>query len=213
MLKPLHPGLQPLGIFDIEDDDTDVMKGGEVGIFEALNTTSDAYAADVFEYGLASVHVSLDKVTAVGNLYGLVDEGIAGYGTLFGSVIGMATGKGTGFGAQSTQGMVVIGPTTTAGSGKVTLWSKPGLYGVTSDAWVSAAQFNLGTINVALYGVAADGTNDGKLTTSSSSNGVAVAVAVGTVTDTSLVSTTTTAAGSTVSANEYKSVYLTGIQF
>ena len=38
------------------------------------------------------------------------------------------------------------------GSGKVTMWTKPGLYGVTSDAWTSSAEFDAATLNNDLYG-------------------------------------------------------------
>jgi hypothetical protein len=55
-----------------------------------------------------------------------MDEGSRGYGTLFGEVIGGITGK-------KTTG-VNYGPHTAEGSGKVTLWDKPGLYGVTLNA-------------------------------------------------------------------------------
>ena len=218
MLKPLHPGIQPLGIFDIEDNDIALVRGGEVGIFESLDYTTDAYAADVFQKG-PQVHVSLDKVSAAGKLYGLVDEGtsVAGessYGTMFGSIIGGTVGICTGFGTLATTGVTIVGPSTITGSGKVTLWSKPGLYGVTRHGWYDATQYTAGhALNVALYGVTADATNDGKLTTSATSNGVAVGVGVGAVSDASLVSTTNAAAGASAGTDEYNSIYLAGMQF
>lgn len=217
MLKPLHPGYMPLGIFDLEDDDHSLVKGGEVGVFQALDETTDAYAADVFQQG-PQVHLTLDKCTAAGNLYGLVDEGTStshgrGYGTYFGTQIGGAAGQGTGFGAMSTTGAVVIGPSTVKGSGKATLWTMPGLYGVTSDAWHLSAEFDAASLNSGIYGKAADGTYDGKLTTTSTSNGVKVALVVGPVSDASLVSTTLTQAASDgTDWDKFLAIYLTGVQ-
>lgn len=211
MLKLLQPGIEPLGQFDLEDDDVALVQGGEVGVFQALNVATDAYAADVFNVG-PTVHISLDRVAADGELYGLVDEGTSpGYGTLFGSLIGGTVGQGTGFGAQSTSGVVVIGPSTIRGSGKVTLWTKPGLYGTTVEAWTSEAEFAAAALNADIFGDAADGTNDGKLTTTSGGNGQQVALFVGPVTDRSLVSTTNTSAG-IASETEFAAVYLLGVQ-
>ena len=56
----------------------------------------------------------------------LLDEGTTGYGVLFGSVIGSPVGL-------STTG-TNLGPHTTAGSGKVTCWSYPGIYAISVDA-------------------------------------------------------------------------------
>ncbi len=209
-LKLLQPGIQPLGQFDLEDDDVALMVGGEVGIWEALDTATDAYAADVFQVG-PQVHVSLGDVANNGELYGLVDEGSTGYGTLFGTVIGSTVGQGTGFGTMSTTGVVTVGPSTVRGSGKVTMWTKPGLYGVTVDAWTSAVEFAAVALNGDIFGDAEDGTNDGKLTTTAGGNGQQVALSVGPVTDSSLVSTTNTAAG-VAASTEYLAIYLLGVQ-
>ena len=218
MLKPLHPGIEALGIFDLEDDDHSLVKGGEVAIFEALDEATDGYAADVFQVG-PRFQLSIGDVSAHSVMYGLVDEGTSsgdatntGYGTMFGSLIGGAAGQGTGFGAMSTTGVVVIGPSTLQGSGKATLWTKPGLYGVTEDGWRSTAIFTAATLNSALYGHAEDGTNDGKLTTTASGNGVAVALCIGPVRDSSLVTTTAIAAGKVDAETEYQAIYLTGVQ-
>lgn len=207
-LKLLQPGIEPLGQYDIEDDDISLMVGGEVGVFQALNVATDLYAADVFSVGPA-IHVTLDSVTNNGELYGLVDEGVTGYGTAFGTMIGTAIGKGTGFGAMATSGVVVIGPSTAVGSGKVTLWTKPGLYGVTADGFINSTQFGAATLNADIFGTTADGTNDGKLRTTSA--GQQVALFLGRVADTSLVSTTNAAAGGDAQI-EYAAIYLLGVQ-
>jgi hypothetical protein len=59
----------------------------------------------------------------------LADDGLAGYGTMFGETIGTPVGlsmTGTN-----------LGPHTAAASGKVTLWDKPGLYEVTVSSLAS----------------------------------------------------------------------------
>jgi hypothetical protein len=209
MLKLLQPGIEPLGQFDLEDDDIELVRGAEVGFFRALDVTTDAYAADVFQQG-PLLHIKLGDVLNDGELYGLVDEGTSPeYGTLFGSVIGVTAGQGTGFGALSSQGVVVVGPPTTTGSGKATLWTKPGLYGATPSGWESQVIFDGATLNGDLYGHEEDGTLDGKLTTDV--YGQQVALHLGPVTDRSLVSTTTVAAGDAGEV-EFAAIYLLGVQ-
>lgn len=215
MLILLQPGIEPLGQFDLEDDDATLVKGGEVAVFRTLSYTTDGYAADVIRQG-PGVHLKLDNVDADATLYGLVDEGTSaglnnkGYGTMFGQVIGTVVGQGTGIGTQSTTGVITVGPATVRGSGKATLWTKPGLYGVTSDAWELASEFNAATLNDKVYGTTADGTDDGKLSTVA--DGVDVALVLGEVTDTSLVSTTNYYAGLGAALTEYKAIYLLGVQ-
>ena len=211
MLKLLQPGIEPLGQFDVEDSDIALMKGGEVAVFRALDKATDAYASDVDTSG-PELHLKLGDVSADGILYGLVDEGTSpGYGTLFGQVIGVTAGQGTGYGALSTTGVITVGPSTMAGSGKVALWTKPGLYGISVSAWTSSSEFGAGALNDALYCDAEDGTNDGKITTTSAGNGVAVATFLGPVEDRSLVSTTNVAVGETAEV-DFAAVYLFGAQ-
>lgn len=209
MLILLQPGIEPLGQFDLEDDDVKLAKGGEVAVFKAVDA-GETYASDVTSY-VSALHLKLDRVATDGVLYGLVDEGVAGYGTSFGQLIGGTVGQGTGFGARAADGVITIGPSTVYGSGKATLWTKPGLYGVTSDAWADSAEFDVLALNDAVYGTAQDGTLDGKLTTDSVGNGQQVAVGLGLSTDTSLVSTTNTAVG-LQPAKEHAVVYLLGVQ-
>ena len=227
MLILLQPGIEPLGQFDLEDDDTDLVVGGEVAVFEAIDFATDGYASDVFQSGPA-VHLSLDAIAAGGaeapiEVYGLVDEGTSagldgkGYGTMFGQVIGTTVGQGTGVGGTPGVGTVVVGPSTIRGSGKATLWTKPGLYGVTEDAFLSAANFTAAglpaNINDGLYGTTANGTDDGKLAAEASSgaDGAKAALSLGAVADTSLVSTTNTYAGLATPDIEYVALYLLGV--
>jgi hypothetical protein len=220
MLILLQPGIQPLGQFDLEDDDVSVVVGGEVAAFESiLLDTSDGYAADVANPG-PLVHLTLGKAGASAGtdrpVWGLVDEGSSaglggrGYGTMFGSVIGGTAGQGTGIGVLSTSGAVVVGPSTVLGSGKATLWTKPGLYGVTSDAWVSGVYAP--AVNALVYGKARGSLDAerGKLDDVSTDSGVHVGYSLGEVADTSFVSTPAYYAGATPSTSEFCALYLVG---
>jgi hypothetical protein len=206
-LKPLTPGYLPVGQYDLLDSFATNFVGGEVGIFTTLES-GDYYAADAGGSSITpDVKVTGGQVTA-GEFYGLVDDGTSGYGTSFGTVIGGTVGQGTGFasGVASTgaAGIVVVGPRTSFGSGKATLWTMPGLYGVTSDAFTSTLPT---TVNTKLYGNSTT-TTAGKLQTGS--NGVQAAVFVNTVADSSLVSTSAAAATGSASTAEFYAIYLLG---
>jgi hypothetical protein len=221
MLIILQPGIQPLGQFDLEDDDVDLVVGGEVAAFEALDIT-DGYAADVKVPG-PQVYLMLGEADdtmsggppAIGArpIWGLVDEGSSGglggrgYGTMFGQIIGATVGQGTGIGGAPSVGTVVVGPSTIRGSGKATLWTKPGLYGVTQDAWVSGEYAP--AVNAKVYGsLTSDGDDRGKLTGVIKADHVAYSL--GTSTDSSFVSTPPYYAGSTSTVSEFCALYLVG---
>lgn len=218
MLILLQPGIQPLGQFDIEDSDVSLVVGGEVAAFDLFDVT-DGYAADVSTPG-PQVRLTLgeaDHDLGGGDrpVWGLVDEGSSaglggrGYGTMFGQIIGATTGQGTGVGLLSTSGAVVVGPSTIRGSGKATLWTKPGLYGVTADAWVTG-QYDLATLNVKVYGsLIGAGADRGKLTTADNTTDH-VAYSLGASTDTSFVSTPAYYAGATSTVSEHCVLYLVG---
>jgi hypothetical protein len=134
-LKILQPGVQPLGQFDMLDTDTPVA-GGEVLVLESIAVTVDDKAAkDVFDgYVNPNKRVVATRYHLADGYgpYMLADDGTSPYyGTLFGSTAGGTVG-------QVVSG-VVLGPHTTTGSGKVTLWDKPGLYAVSLDACDQAA--------------------------------------------------------------------------
>jgi hypothetical protein len=217
-LKPLTPGYLPLGQFDLLDSFAANFVGGEVGVFTTLES-GDYYAADAGGSSITpDVKVTGNFATA-GQVYGLVDEGSSGYGTSFGTVIGGTVGQGTGFASgvasSGAAGIVVVGPRTSFGSGKATLWTQPGLYGVTTDAFLSATGTDLPTtVNQALYGKYDGGgtpiATAGKLTKVSGSNGQQAAVFINTVSDSSLVSTSAAAATGSASTAEYYAVYLLG---
>lgn len=201
----LNPGLRPLGQFDFKDDDSDNVTGGEVAKIVTLSSSdsaTEAYAADVGD-NRDLVQFQLDSFSD-GRLCGLVDEGTSaeddkncpGYGTLFGRDLSLNSSG-------------VIGPPTIYGSGKATIWHQAGLYGITEESFISgqpAAAVSAG-INTSLFGTAAGSSSAGKLTTVSTGN--EAMWWLGRETESSLVATTKTAAGATVST-EYHMIYFPG---
>jgi hypothetical protein len=136
----LEPGLQPLGQFDFLDTDLPNVLGGDFGVWaEASRTLTstekaaqdvlDGYVADQVDAGDPTASRPVLQLAdgsdgAVARY--LLDDGTAGYGTLFGSLIGNPVGlEVTG---------TALGPHTAQASGKVTAWDKPGLYAVSTDA-------------------------------------------------------------------------------
>jgi hypothetical protein len=134
MLKPLIYGGQPYGIFD--NLDSNVTLGGEVATLTGVPVTgSDKHARDIDDgYTTTAGPNSFTRPAATCVLTGseggfvfLTDDGISGYGTLFGTMIGTAAGT-------VQDNSYTFGPPSYAGSGKMTLWNNPGLYGITLDA-------------------------------------------------------------------------------
>lgn len=143
-LKLLQAGVQPLGQFDGYDSLTTTggVKGGEVATlvgyaFTGAGAGDDLAAADADGrdgyVGTAADRfrpiVTTDIPSGSRPLF-LVDDGDAGYGTLFGEIVGGVVGKKAPLPGMGTR----LGPHTAEGSGKLTLWDKPGLYAVTLDA-------------------------------------------------------------------------------
>jgi hypothetical protein len=134
----VQSGLIPMGEFDGLDAPTATLKGGELVTLSTTNViigSADLEAADVEDgYVGTTTKYRAALTTAMGAgtkpLF-LADEGTTGYGTLFGQVVGGVTGQSTN-GAQ-------LGPHTTAGSGKVTIYGQPGFYATTLDACDTAA--------------------------------------------------------------------------
>lgn len=208
-LKLLNPGLRPLGQFDL-DDDAVALDGGEYVELQVDNVVGpEGYAADVGAMPTGAqggiVNFTPGQRTA-GNLGGLADEGRSEYGTLFGSQIGGNTGRQTQF---ANGAAVVVGPSTDAASGKVTVWHQPGLYGVTGGQLQTEHANAPIVANDGLQSVAAGQQNgtDGDLTIAGAGQTVALYVAA--TTDTSLVSTTARAVGDAAIV-EYHAVYLLG---
>jgi len=149
-LKLLQPGVQPLGQFDGLDTEFLTLKGGEVVTFTSISSEAgvDKAAKDVFDGyvnpSLVKKRVVVTKTLTTGKRpLMLADDGITGYGTLFGVVVGGTVG-------QVSTGGAVLGPHTAIGSGKVTLWEKPGLYAVSLDACDTDATTGLQPTNSGL---------------------------------------------------------------
>jgi len=197
-LKLLNPGLRPLGLFDLDDDDSGALVGGEYVELSDDDNTVEAYAADVGQLLRDGNVLSMKRaVRTAPNCGGLADEGGEageGYGTLFGSLIGSNAGQAT-----TQSGAVVIGPSTDRASGKVTVWATAGLYGVTDQT-----DLEDGTSNDAVHGTA----NTGLLQVGATP-GSAVATYVGAMSDSSLVSTTNAAAG-LAAETEYHAIFYLG---
>lgn len=148
-LKLLQPGVQPLGQYDGLDTEFLTLKGGEIVTFASVAVSgSDKAAKDVFD-GYTNPSSVQKRVVVTRNVATtkrplmLADDGISGYGTLFGSVVGGTVG-------QQITGGVVLGPHTALGSGKVTLWEKPGLYAVSLDACDTATSDGLQPSNTSI---------------------------------------------------------------
>jgi len=144
-LFPRYPDMQPIGEMDLLDTELGSILGGEVVTLTTatrLNSATESAAADVLDGYLLDALLPFANRPAVQRastvaelpLY-LVDDGLAGYGTLFGEAIGTPAGL-------STTG-TNLGPHSSAASGKVTLWKPDGRYHVTVNAaagdFVSAA--------------------------------------------------------------------------
>lgn len=205
-LKLLNPGLRPLGMFDLDDDDQGELVGGEyVELQVEASGAYEGYAADVEALSTgAALTGSVIQFTrssrTAGRLGGLADDGGDEYGTLFGSLIGQNAGRSTQFG--TVGGAVVIGPNTEEASGKVTVFAQAGLYGVT-EGQGTPDELLAASTNAALYA-----NSDGLLGTTVGGTDQ-VAIYVGEMADTSLVSTTSIAAGGTATT-EYHAVFYTG---
>lgn len=164
-LKPLQTSMQPLGQFDGLDSEYLTLKGGEVVTFKSVLKTADQAVADVQNDG----YVYADKKSVVTKTLStglrplmLADEGIAGYGTLFGSVVG-------GLAGQVVTGGAVLGPHTATGSGKVTCWASEGLFAVSLDAVDTTSTTGLQPTNTTLdSGAALYATSAGLLTPNTS---------------------------------------------
>lgn len=149
-LKLLQPGVQPIGQWDGLDTEVLTLKGGEIVSLTSVTATSatDKAASDVFDgYTRASatakrVVVTRNTATSKRPLM-LSDDGITGYGTLFGSVVGGTVGQQVTAGAS-------LGPHTSTGSGKVTCWTQPGLYAVSLDACDTTASDGLAPTNTTI---------------------------------------------------------------
>lgn len=147
----LNPGENPLGQFDALDSIVSTVKGGEVLTFGTVTLASGdksaADSADGYQAGGLTRVVLTNAVTASSKPLFLCDDGLLNYGTLFGSVVGGTVGQQVN--GPNTYTGAVLGPATALGSGKLTAWDKPGLYGVTLDACDTTVATGLQPTNTA----------------------------------------------------------------
>lgn len=145
-LKLLFAGHNPC-MYDGYDSDILSLLGGEVGrLAEVTYTYPPGRSADHAAYDcflgetsttlrtrpvVTSNLTLLRGATTYRPLF-LLDEGTNGYGVMFGVVVGSFCGQSVP--NPYAAGASNLGPHTTAGSGKVTCWDKPGMYAVTLDA-------------------------------------------------------------------------------
>lgn len=140
-----QPGVQPLGQYDFLDTDVSSLLGGQIGTLDEASRTItstekaaqdvlDGYLADQVDVGTPDASRPVlrlaDESSESTDLFYLLDDGTTHYGTLFGELIGTPVGLAT----TTSSGGSALGPSTAAGSGKVTAWDKPGVYGVSTDA-------------------------------------------------------------------------------
>ena len=145
-LKLLHTSGTPLGEYDgLDTDLTAGFLGGEVVTFAAITVaTADKSAADAVDGYVNSLkRVVVQKTSGTSGPFMLVDDGTTGYGMLFGTVVGGTVG-------QVSTGGAVLGPATYTGSGKLSCWATPGLFGVTTDAVDTTASTGLVPTNTTL---------------------------------------------------------------
>lgn len=196
-LRPLQPARLPIGQFDVDDNVAAGLLGGECLVPAAVAyTNADKAAKDAFDGYAIPATPSRIYFTRVGNrstdgytrpLF-LADEGVAGYGTLFGTVVGATAG-------QTVTGGTVLGPSTLTGSGKVTLWGD-GLYAISIDALDATLQPAATlTVGAKVYATINSGATGGILTATPAATTSAVGNFLEFCTNGSLVSTPANLAG------------------
>ena len=155
----LNSGIEPLGQFDYLSGQT--FNGGEVCQFTTASITGqpgpadnlDGYINNTSQSGAAAGTLkpvlTRNLVATKRPLY-LSDDGTANYGTLLGAVLGGAVGTQINNPSLSTYTGALLGPATYVGSGRLTIWGKPGTYGVTLDACDTAVTTGLQPTNSSL---------------------------------------------------------------
>ncbi len=187
-LKLVNQAGNALGQFDCKDSLLADIKGGEVVTFKAEAVDSgDKAAKDVFDGytmdGATEKRVVVDVPVAASRPLMLADDGIAGYGTLFGTVVGGTVGQ-TAYGLDSVvPASALLGPHTALGSGKLTCWHLPGVYAVSLDACDDAADGLQPDNSGITTGQALTFTAAGLLTPDGSAAALAGAPVVGTLID------------------------------
>lgn len=127
-----QPGVAVSGLDQAAYDAFDgyVNYGGSPAVFRRPAVSKKWNVAPAGNYIYPSSN-NTDGYSATRPLF-LADDGILGYGTLFGAVVGGTVGQQVN--GPTTFTGAVLGPNTATGSGKMTCWDKPGLYAVSLDA-------------------------------------------------------------------------------
>lgn len=130
MLRLLSPSSLPYS-YDLLDAEVGTFKGGEVVALRSTSlATGDLAAHDAFDGYLqpppgrpvvTKVLVDTDRILM------LSDDGVSGYGNIFGTVVGATAG-------QVVSGGLSIGLSSELASGKMTVWHQAGLFGVSLNA-------------------------------------------------------------------------------
>jgi hypothetical protein len=189
-LKLVNQAGNALGQFDGKDDEVLTLKGGEVVTFASVALDSDDKAAkDAFDgytnpSGTKKRAYVTKSLTSSSRPLMLADDGIAGYGTLFGTVVGGTVGQ-VSYGLDSVvPASALLGPHTAMASGKVTCWHLPGVYAVSLDACDTDADDGLQPTNTGITtGQALTYTSAGLLTPVGSAAAVGGAPVVGRLID------------------------------
>lgn len=189
-LKLVNPTGNPLGQFDGYDTEVLTLKGGEVVTFVGVAAASlDEAAADALDgyvnpSGTSNRPAVTKTLASTSRPLMLADDGVSGYGTLFGTVVGGTVGQ-VAYGPNSTVASAnLLGPHTATASGKVTCWHAPGVYAVSLDACETTAATGLQPTNTTLsVGKALTYTAAGLLTPALGANAVSGAPNVGNLID------------------------------
>jgi hypothetical protein len=173
-LFPLQPGMHPLGQIDVVNTELTAIMGGEVMTLTTASRTNTATetaapdALDGYTFADALLRPASTRADTAAQfpLY-LADDGNSpDYLTYFGSLTGSLGLGGSETGTR-------LGPHTASGSGKITLWDKPGLFGVTLDACASDFESTIpvvvGLVPGAVLGFG-DGVDIGRLCHSACTN-------------------------------------------
>lgn len=149
----VNEGLHPAGQYDLDTvDGYTSLLGGEVFVLVSNGANSDGYQ---------TLSARPARTTDGYGPYFLADDGTYGYGVLFGNTVSRTS---TGF-TSGADTATRLGPGTWVGSGKVTLWDKPGFYAVTLDALDSAVSEATWKAKVPGAPLSVKSDNSGKLTT------------------------------------------------
>ena len=189
-LKLVNPTGNPLGQFDGKDSEVLTLKGGEVVTFAGVAASaSDQAAADSLDgyvnpSGTSNRPYVTKTLADTSRPLMLADDGVSGYGTLFGTVVGGTVGQ-VAYGPNSVVAAAnLLGPHTATASGKVTCWHAPGVYAVSLDACTTSSSTGLQPTNTSLsVGTGLTYTAAGLLTPAGGSGAVSGAPNVGNLID------------------------------